>query len=122
MKHAEFPTTMHIELVDGSTARLQRNISDGLDLVAFQPGQTSRRYRVAPPMPVSILGFGPLWTWDANRADRRELPAVTVSRYEPEHVYKLLEGYFFIQDPGKGTTAYGPIARVRWVEHEVAHA
>jgi len=122
MKHADFPTTMHLELADGSVARLQRNDADGLDLVQFQPGATTRRYKTAPAMPVSILGFGPLWTWDANRADRRELPAVTVSRYEPEHVYKLLEGYFFVQEPGKGATAFGPIARVRWLEHETAHA
>lgn len=98
-----------------------KNIADGLNLVEYQRNQSCKRHLTSPALPSPVVGFGPLWTWDANRSDRRELPATTVSRFEPEHLYKLLEGYFYLDVPGKGYPGYGPLSRIHWLEAAARH-
>jgi hypothetical protein len=112
---------MIIGLACGCEATLQKTITDGLDLVSFRRADSCKRHLTAPTVPAPVIGFGPLWTWDANVSDRRALPATTVSRFEREHLYKLLEGYFYMNEPGKGFPGYGPLAKIRWAETAAAH-
>ena len=119
--HDSNPTTMNLELVCGCKATLKKNITDGLDLVDFRRAESCQRHLVAPSVPASVIGFGPLWTWDANRAARRDLPAISAARFEPEHLYKLREGYFYINEAGKGFPGFGPIAKVHWADLAVRH-
>ncbi len=99
----------------GCQAELETNITDGLDLVTYDPAACSKGHaKLGLPLP--IVGFGPLWGWDDNRTDRRALSSVKVAQFEPDHVYKLLEGYFFANEPGKSYPAFGPIATIRWAE------
>ncbi|MNX96714.1 hypothetical protein D3C86_1290450 [compost metagenome] len=119
MKHDSNPTTLLIGLACGCEATLHRNIADGLDMVEFRREATCKRHFAAPTLPAPVIGFGPLWTWDANLADRRALPATSVARFEREHVYKLLEGYCYLDQPGN--PGYGPLAKVRWAEPAAHH-
>lgn len=116
MKHESNPTTMRLGLACGCEATLKKNITDGLDLVEYRRNDSCRRHLVPPVVPASIIGFGPLWTWDANKVDRRELPASSVARFEPEHLYKILEGYFYINEAGKGFPGFGPLAKAHWAD------
>lgn len=109
--------TMRVGLRCGCQAELETNITDGLDLVDYDPAACTQGH-ARPTLPLPIVGFGPLWGWDDNRADRRALPSVKVAQFEPEHIYKLLEGYFFANEPGRGYPAFGPIAKIRWAEAE----
>lgn len=112
---------MLVGLACGCEATLRKNLADGLDCIAYHHGAACQRHLSTPALPVALIGFGPLWTWDANRADFRELPASTVARFEPEHLYKLLEGYFYVNEPGKGYPGYGPIARAHWKQAVPSH-
>lgn len=116
MSHDAAPTTMQVVLACGCEATLKTNITDGLDWVSAKPVAGCTRHAPLPKLPVPVLGFGPLWTWDANRADHRELPAATVARYEREHLYKLLEGYMYVNEAGKGNAGFGPLAKIHWLE------
>lgn len=120
MKH-ETPHTLLIGLSCGCEATLEKNVADGLDLVEYRRLADCKRHIVAPSVPAPVIGFGPLWTWDANKSDRRALPSETVSRYEREHVYKLLEGYFYLDEPGKGYPGYGPLAKIKWAGEPAPH-
>lgn len=120
MKH-ETPQTLLVGLSCGCEATFEKTVSDGLDLVAYHRAADCKRHLVAPSVPAPVIGFGPLWTWDANRTDRRALPSETVSRYEREHVYKLLEGYFYLDQADRGFPGYGPLAKIRWAGEPAAH-
>ena len=115
MANAPFNNKLLVGLRCGCKAELETNIQDGLDLVTYDPAACTKGH-TKPTLPLPIVGFGPLWGWDDNRADRRALPSIKVATFEPEHVYKLLEGYFFADEPGKGYPAFGPISAIRWAE------
>lgn len=112
MKHVECPR-LKVELVCGCTATLQKNIEDGLDLIALSACSKHQGYQV----PAKVWGFGAYEDWEANRANMRAITAHKAARMEPEHLYRLGDEFLFVAFQGQAQPL-GLTKKVSWLEWE----